>query len=46
LLDISKFVIPTLKSVDHKIETDLQNLKFDFEQEVIRVVIVPPTKED
>lgn len=46
ILEISKFVIPTLKSVDHQIETDLQNLKFDFEQEVIKVIIVPPTKED
>ena len=46
ILEISKFVIPTLKSVDHQIETDLQNLKFDFEQEIIKVVIVPPTKED
>lgn len=46
ILEISKFVIPTLKSVDHQIETDLQNLKFDFEQEVLRVVIVLSTKED
>lgn len=45
ILEISKFVIPTLKSVDHQIETDLQNLKFDFEQEIIKVVIVPPTKD-
>lgn len=43
ILEISKYVIPTLKSVDHQIETDLQNLKFEFEQEVLRVVIVPST---
>ena len=47
LLEISKFVIPTLKAVENKIETDLENLKFEFDvTKLIKVEIVPPIEED
>ena len=46
LLEISKFVIPTLKAVENKIETDLENLKFDFDvKQLFQVEIVPPIEE-
>lgn len=44
LLEISKFVIPTLKAVDTKIETDFDNLKFDFEP--IKIEIIHPTESE
>jgi hypothetical protein len=47
LLEISKFVIPTLKAVDNSIQLSNEDLKFDFDvKELFRVEIVPPTKED
>jgi hypothetical protein len=46
LLDISKFVIPTLKAVDNTIELNNEDLKFDFDRPKITFVeIVRPTKE-
>jgi len=45
LLDISKFVIPTLKSVDNTINVDADYLRSDFTPETIKVVIVNATKE-
>lgn len=54
ILEISKFVIPTLKAVDNSIEFNNEDLKFDFDiksivqfdKPKIIVEIVPPTKED
>jgi hypothetical protein len=45
LLEISKFVIPTLKAVENKIDFD-EDLRFDFTPETIKVVIVNAPKED
>ena len=45
LLEISKFVIPTLKAVENTIDFD-EDLRFDFTPETIKVVIVNAPKED
>jgi hypothetical protein len=45
ILEISKFVIPTLKSVENTIDFD-EDLRFDFTPETIKVVIVNAPKED
>jgi hypothetical protein len=44
LLEISKFVIPTLKAVENTIDFD-EDLRFDFTPETIKVVIVNAPKE-
>jgi hypothetical protein len=44
ILEISKFVIPTLKSVENTIDFD-EDLRFDFTPETIKVVIVNAPKE-
>jgi hypothetical protein len=46
LLEISKFVIPTLTAVENKIDFDADDLRFDFDiKQLFQVEIVPPLKE-
>lgn len=49
ILEISKFVIPTLKAVENSIELNNEDLRFDFDIKSLfsfDAEIVPPTKED
>lgn len=49
ILEISKFVIPTLKAVENSIELNNEDLRFDFDIKSIvqfDAKIVPITKED